>query len=374
MRLGVLTSSRADYSIYTPLLRRIREHTDWHCGLLVFGTHLSSAHGCTISAIRQDGFSIDHTIETMPLDDSPGGIARAMGKTMDQFSHVWEQDNYDLLIALGDRFEMFAAVASAVPFNLKVAHISGGETTLGAIDDAFRHSISHMSWMHFAAAEPYRQRLVAMLGHDRRVHNTGALAVDTLCATPWLSREEFRERWGIDLDEKFILITVHPETVSYECNREHMVELGRALEELRDYHLVITMPNADTMGNLIREHWTLLSERHPHVTRVENFGTRGYLTAMHRCEMMLGNTSSGFVEAEFFPKPVINLGERQRGRILTPNIQSIPFERSAILGAVRRAEAMTGLVRSGLYGDGHAAERMVRQMAEGMGVPLKRVP
>ncbi|MFA5264721.1 MAG: UDP-N-acetylglucosamine 2-epimerase, partial [Opitutaceae bacterium] len=341
----------------------IRAETDWSLGILAFGTHLSDKFGRTVNEIEKDGFAIEHAVETMPTDDSPGGIARSMAATLAAFAPIWEVESYDLVLALGDRFEMFAAVASALPFNLKVAHIAGGETTIGAIDNAFRHCITHMACLHFTTTEAYRRRVIELIGHDRGVFNTGSLSVDTLSRAPWIGRGDFKARWGIDLAEPYILITVHPETVSFERNRDYIREVVTALTMIAGYRFVVTMPNADTMGGMIREQWHSFAKENPSVCLIENFGTTGYLTAMRHSTLMLGNTSSGFAEAEFFPKPVVNLGERQRGRIVTPNIINCPFISGEIVAAVQTASAMRGLSRSDVYGDGNAAEKMIGHMA-----------
>lgn len=366
-KIGVLTSSRADYSIYRPLLARIREETDWTLSLLVFGTHLSGKFGCTEQEIRKDGFTIEHALDTIPPDDTPAGIAQAMAKTMAAFAPVWQRGGYDLVLALGDRYEMFAAVAAALPFNLRVGHIAGGETTLGAIDNAFRHSITHMARLHFTTAEAYRLRVIELIGQADGVQNTGALSIDTLSRTKWIEPAEFKARWGVDLHEPYILITVHPETVSFERNRDYMREVLSALRQIRGYRFVVTMPNADTMGEVIRQQWKAFAPTCAAVRLVENFGTERYVTAMKHCALMLGNTSSGFAEAEYFPKPVVNLGERQRGRIVTENIVNCPFVAAEIVAAVRRAAAMTMRPSSGIYGRGDAAERIVGLMAEALG-------
>jgi GDP/UDP-N,N'-diacetylbacillosamine 2-epimerase (hydrolysing) len=359
-RIGILTSSRADYSIYRPLLQRLEDQAAWDSQLLVFGTHLSQRYGYTVQAIERDGYTIARRLDTMPADDSPGALSLAMAKTIAAFSPVWAENSYDLVLALGDRYEMFAAVASSVPFNIPVAHIAGGESTLGAIDDVFRHSITAMARLHFTTAEAYRKRVVELKGSEKGVYNTGALNYDSLKSLNWLSRDAFLNAWGIDITLPYILITVHPETVSYEGNLRHMDELIAALDKVRDQHLVVTMPNADTMGGMIRERWKALAARNPKLVLVESFGTEGYLTAMKHCSLMLGNTSSGFVEAAYFPKPVINLGERQRGRLVTPNIIECPFETQAILNAIDQAESRGALACSGIYGDGHAAEKIVQ--------------
>lgn len=365
MRIAVLTSSRADYSIYKPLLEQIKkQESDWVLELIVFGTHLSEKYGYTANAIVQDGFTIAHKVETMPSGDSPAAIAYAMGTTIQKFSEVWRDSRYDLVFALGDRYEMFAAVAASLPFNIQVAHIHGGETTLGAIDNAFRHSISHMAKYHFVSSEAYKVRLAEILGHTENSYNVGALSFDNLSGLQLFTKEEFKERYKIDLNNPTILITFHPETVSYDKNKGYADELIDTLREISGYQYLITMPNADTTGLAIREKLIDFSKANKNVFLYENLGTVGYLSAMKHCSFLVGNTSSGFIEASYFPKWVINLGSRQKGRITTPNIIQVPFHKKEILEAINKIKASGEPERVDIYGDGLAAGKIVKIIKE----------
>lgn len=359
MKIGVLTSSRADYSIYLPLLRRLAVDPFFETAIIAFGTHLSPAHGMTVEAIEGDGFENITRVDTFMESEDPRGISLAMAKTMTAFADLWSSERYDLVFCMGDRFEMFAACAASVPFNIRLAHIHGGERTEGAIDEAFRHSITHMSDLHFASAEPYLERILELRGRDAKAYNAGALSIDNLKGLELLSKAAFRARFGIDLDLPTILITFHPETVGYSSNVSHMDELVSALREAEGYQLVITMPNADTTGQMVRRRWKDFAAECQRVRLVESFGTIGYLSCMKHCSFMLGNTSSGFIEASFFPKYVVNLGSRQRGRILTPNIRNCQIERDDILSCIEGFSSFSPSSSAGIYGDGHAAERMV---------------
>lgn len=358
MKIGVLSSSRADYSIYFPLLTALKNDPFFDPEILAFGTHLSQPHGHTLDQIVADGFLV-RRIEAIPTGDAPADISRTMGNTMLAFAALWPAGKYDLLLCLGDRYEMFAAVSSAVPFTIPIAHIHGGETTLGAIDNAFRHAITAMATYHFTTTDVYRNRVVELTGLAENVYNVGALSIDNLSHLLLLTKAEFFQQFGIDLDRPTILITFHPETVSFGRNKEYVAELVGALEKLPDYQLVITMPNADTMGSYVRQHLRAFIDQHPNAVGVESFGTIGYLSCMKYCRFMLGNTSSGFVEASFFPKYVINLGSRQEGRILTPNIINCAIETQSILDAVRKVEKAAAPAPVTMYGNGTAAEQII---------------
>lgn len=367
MKIAVLTSSRADYSIYKPLLELIaRQEKEWQLEIIAFGTHLSEKYGYTVEAIVKDGFAIAHRLDTMPYSDSPSAIVESMGRTMQLFSNVWKNSSYDLVLALGDRYEMFAAVAAAVPFNIRIAHLHGGETTLGAIDNAFRHGISHMSKIHFASSEVYQKRLEELLDEKDHIYNVGALSFDNLTKLELYSPEEFQTRFKIDLNQPTVLITIHPETISFERNEQYTDVLLEVLSEIKGYQYLITMPNADTMGLSIRKKLIRYAEGNPAVFLVESLGTIGYLSAMKHCSFMMGNTSSGFIEASFFPKWVINLGNRQKGRILTPNIIQADFDKQQILEAINKLHTSGAPEKTEVYGEGNTAQKIIQIIKENL--------
>lgn len=359
MKVGILTSSRADYGIYLPLLRLMKSDPFFDEEILVFGSHLSEKYGYTVRQIEADGFEISRQFNTAPENDSPSGIVQSMAKTMTAFSTLWDRETYDLIIALGDRYEMFSAVASALPFNIPVAHIHGGETTLGAIDNAFRHSITGMSDLHFASCEEYKIRVEEIKGSKDGIFNVGALSIDNLAGMKFLTLEEFYEKYNIDLRKPTILFTYHPETVSYRRNEEYIRTIIEVLGELKEYQIIITMPNADTSGILIRDYLNTFIKSHPDAIGVESFGTVGYLSCMKYCTLMLGNSSSGFVEASWFPKPVINIGDRQKGRVLTSNIITCPINATELLKAIKGIRSIPLVPNGNFYGDGDAAGEIV---------------
>lgn len=358
-KLALLTSSRADYSLYRPLIEELHQAEDMSLEVIAFGTHLSEKYGHTIDAIRKDGLA-PRCVETPISGGDAEVVSRNMGGTVEAFSHFWAENSYDLIVCLGDRYEMFSAVSASVPFNIPVAHIAGGETTLGAIDEKFRHCLSIFSQLHFTSAEAYKNKVVAMLGSEVGVYNTGSLSIDNLSKLPLLSVDEFKVQFGIDLNTPTILVTFHPETVDLQSNRSALQQLTHCLQQLTDYQIVVTLPNADTMGDVIREGILTLAKSHPHVIAVESFGTIGYLSCMKHCAMMLGNTSSGFVEAAYFPKYVINLGNRQSGRIVTENILTTPVDCEAMLAQVKKVQSLPPSTAKNPYGDGSAAKRMCR--------------
>jgi len=335
IRVGVLTSSRADFGIYLPLLKALQKEEAFHLELIVFGTHLSKFHGYTVEQIEREGFKIAKRIESLLLGDTPSAIASAYGLTALKFAEYWQENeqNFDVVFALGDRFEMAAAVAASIPFGIKIAHLYGGETTLGAIDNIYRHSISLASQLHFVGAEFFAKRLNQLLDDEKAsIYNVGSLSLENLKNIDFLSVEAFKNKWQIDLNIKTILVTVHPETVAYQKNLAYCEETIKALEQLaNEFQIVITMPNADTAGMVFREAFETLAKKQQSIKIIENFGTQSYFTCMKYAKLMVGNTSSGIVEAASFQKYVLNLGDRQKDRLCGENVIHVPFNHDLIV-------------------------------------------
>jgi GDP/UDP-N,N'-diacetylbacillosamine 2-epimerase (hydrolysing) len=363
MKIGVLTSSRADFGIYFPLLDLIRKTNDLELEIIAFGTHLREEYGYTVNEILNAGFEVKHQIKTPVDNDKAKDVSSSIGATASLFATFWEQEKFDLVFALGDRYEMFAAVAAASPFSIEIAHIHAGETTLGAIDNSYRHSISLMSKYLFVTTDTYKKRAAEIIENDQNVFNVGALSIDNLVKQELYSVTEFKDLFSIDMQIPSILITFHPETVNFKQNINYVEELIEALKVLKEsYQLVITMPNSDTMGNKIREKLINFGTGLKEVKMIESFGMKGYLSCMKYCEFLLGNTSSGFVEAAFFPKKVINLGKRQEGRIITNNICTTEISKESILKAVEEIKGRDISNDTNVYGDGKASEKIINTL------------
>lgn len=355
----VLTSSRADYSNYLPLLKKLRSDAFFDLKIIAFGTHISEKYGNTVNAIYNDGFDVAYKLETVLPENDPKSIAKSMALTIEKFASVWakEINNIDLVICLGDRYEMFAAVSSTVPFNIPVAHLYGGDTTLGAIDDAFRHAITVMSEYHFTSLESSANRVAQLTGTSDNIYTVGSLSLDNLHDIQLLTKEEFKKQFQIDLASP-ILLTFHPETVAYTKNKEYIDELIAAMETVNQ-QIIITMPNADTMGQLIREALLKFAANKNNVHVVESLGTVGYFSCISHCDFMIGNSSSGIVEAASFAKYVINLGNRQQGRIAGNNVIHCEIQRDKITETIKRIKTLPRLSGYNIYGDGKAADKII---------------
>jgi len=333
IKIGVLTSSRADYGIYLPLLKKLKKDKQIELTIIAFGTHLSKIHGHTISEIIAAEFEKIDTIESLLISDSANGIASSYALTATKFAEYWKYNkDYDLVFALGDRYEMAAAVTASIPYKIKFAHIHGGETTLGAIDNIYRHSISLTSYYHFVSTAQFGQRLERLLDIPENIHHIGSLSLENIVDLNLLTIDEFNEKWNIDLSIEAILVTVHPETVNYKLNEGYCKELINSLKVLSNkYQLIITMPNADTSGLIYRNSLEKLAKENRAIKLIENFGTQSYFTCMKYSKLVLGNSSSGILEAASFNKYVINIGDRQKGRLTNLNVIHVPFITEQIL-------------------------------------------
>lgn len=365
--IGVVTVARSDYGIYLPVLRRIQADPDLRLHLIVAGTHLSPDFGLTVREIERDGFPIGDRVEMLLASDTPEGIAKSTGLGVIGFAQSYARYRPDILLVLGDRFEMHAAVVAALPFKIPVAHIHGGELTLGAIDDALRHSITKMSHLHFVATEDYARRVVQMGEEPWRVVVSGSPSLDTLLSTHLLSRKELERRYKLDLAQPFLLVTYHPVTLEFEQLEMQVSELLAALEEV-DMGVVFTYPNADTRSRTVIQMIREFAATHPRAQVVVNLGTPGYTSVMQFAAAMVGNSSSGIIEAASFKLPVVNVGTRQQGRTRAKNVIDVGYGRAEIVAGIRKAlspefhASLADLVNP--YGDGHAAERIVQRLKE----------
>lgn len=361
MKIGVLTSSRADYGIYLPLLEKLKEDDFFSLEIIAFGTHLSKSHGYTVTAIKEDGYEQVHEISSLLSNDNEQSIATSYGLTVLKFADFWASHTYDLVLCLGDRFEMSAAVQAGIPFGVKFGHIHGGETTLGAIDNVYRHQITLVSVLHFAAADNFQEKIRNLIGGEDGIFSVGSISLDNIAHFKPIEKKVFYDKFSLP-DEAFALVTFHPETVGAEDNYEYAVEMRSAMEQIcKDLYLVITMPNADTLGSIFREEIIKLHSAYPErIMLIENFGKVNYFSAMYYSQLLLGNTSSGIIEAASFNKYVVNVGDRQKGRAQSNNIFDVPFKADDICLAVAKAAQQGGYKGNNIYYKNGAVSAIVK--------------
>lgn len=365
--LGVVTTSRADYGIYLPVLRRIQAEPSLALRLLVTGMHLLPRFGMTVEAIEADGLEVAERVATLSDSDDPRAIAESMARGTAGFAEVFARSRPDILVVLGDRFEMHAAAIAALPFKIPVAHIHGGELTEGAIDDALRHSMTRLSHLHFVATREYGRRLVQMGEEPWRVTVSGSPSLDNLATVKRLPPAELESRFGLCVTPDTLLVTFHSTTLEFEDAGRQAEELLAALKA-SGRPIVFTMPNADTGGQAIREHIRSFLRAAPSARAVESLGTEGYFSVLALCGAMVGNSSSGLLEAPSFGLPVVNVGNRQRGRVRGGNVIDVGYGREEIGEGILRAtdpafrKSLQGMANP--YGDGKAAPRIVAKLAE----------
>lgn len=335
-KVCVITGTRAEYGLLRWVMEGIKEDPTFTLQVIATGMHLSPEFGLTYKAIEQDGFTIDRKIEMLTSSDTPVGIAKSIGLGMIGFADALHEMRPDLIVVLGDRFEIFSAVSAALIECIPVAHLHGGETTEGAFDEALRHSITKMSHLHFVAAEAYRQRVIQLGESPDRVFLVGGLGVDVIKQSQLLDRVALEASLDFKLGQKNLLITFHSTTLEMSTAEEQMQGLLDALETLKDVHLIFTMPNADTDGRLLISMIQSFVDRHPNARAYSSMGQLRYLSCIAQVDGVVGNSSSGLTEVPTFKKGTINIGDRQRGRLQAASVINCEPTKASITNALKR--------------------------------------
>jgi len=362
--VGVVTVARSDFGIYRPVLDAIERCAELDLRLIVAGMHLAPEFGSTEHEIECAGYRIADRVEMLLSSDTPLGTAKSIGLGVIGFAESYTRSRPDLLIVLGDRFEMHAAALAALPLGIPVAHIHGGEVTEGAIDDALRHGISKIAHLHFVSTEAYRERLERMGEEPWRITVSGAPSLDNLKTMSLLEASELERLVHLSFPIPPLLVTMHPITREPEGSHK---QLSVLLDVLRDVSrpVIFTLPNADAGGRAFIRDIQQFVAQHDNSVLVDNLGTKGYFSAMRHAAAMIGNSSSGIIEAASFALPVVNIGSRQKGRLHPSNVIDVADGESAI--AVRAAldRALSESFRASVsnfsnpYGDGDSARRIV---------------
>lgn len=336
--LCVVTGTRAEYGLLRTLIGEIDADPELRLQLLVTGMHLSEDHGSTWREIESDGFAIDRKVDMRLEEDTPGGIARSIGRGVAGMADALGELEPDMAVLLGDRFEVLAAAVAAVTAGIPLAHIHGGETTEGAFDESFRHAVTKMSHLHFTSTEAYRRRVIQLGEQPHRVFHTGAPGLDNLERMELLGRDAFADSIGFQLHPRNLLITFHPETLEPGAQEKHFRALLEAADALDDCGLIFTLPNADTGGRGLIAMVERYVEAHPdRACAFASLGQRRYLSALRHVDAVAGNSSSALIEAPSFGTPAVNVGSRQDGRIKPGNVIDCVPEREAIAEALDTA-------------------------------------
>ncbi|MDE6531940.1 MAG: UDP-N-acetylglucosamine 2-epimerase (hydrolyzing) [Muribaculaceae bacterium] len=332
-KICFITGTRADYGIMAPLMRAVKDSGMADLSVIATNMHLSPDYGMTVDEITADGFSIDARVESLLAADSPSATVKSMGLTQIGLADAFARINPELVVILGDRYEMLAAASAALIFRIPVAHLYGGETTEGAYDDSIRHAITKLSWLHFTSTEFYAKRIIQMGEDPARVKWVGALGVENISNEDFMSLEELEESIGFRLGEKFLVATFHPATASPGEERQQTIALLDALEDAltNGFRILFTMPNSDTGGKTVAALIKTWAASHPgDVAAVESLGRRRYFSALRHASAVVGNSSSGLIEAPSFGIPTLNIGDRQKGRARGASVLDVAADVSEI--------------------------------------------
>ncbi len=362
-RISVVTGTRAEFGLLRWLMELVRDDASLELQVIATGMHLSPEFGMTYREIEQAGFEIDAKVEMLMSADTATGVTKSIGLGVIGFADAIARLRPDVIVVLGDRFEIFAAATAALIARIPVAHLHGGETTEGAFDEAIRHSITKMSHLHFVAAEHYRQRVIQLGEHPERVFLVGGLGIDAIKRTAPLLRDELEASIGFQLRARNLLITFHPVTLEGQSSAQQMSALLDALDELQDTGLIFTMPNADTGGRELAAMLQAYVSTRPHACLHASLGQLRYLSCMHLVDGVVGNSSSGLAEAPSLGVGTIDIGDRQKGRLAAssvihckPLVDDIRMALKALFEPAFRA----ALPRThNPYGNGGASEKIV---------------
>lgn len=363
-KICVVTGTRAEYGLLRPLIDKIDKDDELDLQLVVTGMHLSPEFGLTYKQIEEDGYQINEKIEILLSSDTPIGISKSIGLGLISFSECFERLKPDMIIVLGDRFEIFSAVTAAYVAKVPVAHLHGGETTEGAFDESFRHSITKMSYLHFTSTEEYRKRVIQLGEHPSRVFNVGAIGIENIKNMKLLSKEELEKKLNFTFGEKTALVTFHPVTLETSTSKKQFQNLLDALDEIENLKIIFTKTNADTDGRIINkmidEYVNLNKDK---ATAFTSMGQLLYLSTMKYVDVVIGNSSSGIIEAPTFKVPTVNIGDRQKGRIQAESIINCKPEKEDILKAIKTALSsdFKNIIRNikNPYGEGKVSEKII---------------
>ena len=362
-KICVITGTRAEYGLLRWVMQGIKDDPELTLQIIATGMHLSPEFGLTYREIEKDGFQIDRKVEMLTSSDTPVGIGKSMGLGLIGFAEALNELSPDLIVILGDRFEIFAAVAAALVARIPVAHLHGGEATEGLIDEAIRHSITKMSHLHFVAAEEYRQRVIQLGEQPERVFLVGGLGIDSIKRLKLLDRAELEASLDFKLGQKNLLITFHPVTLETATAVDQMEELLAALAELKNTQLIFTLPNADTDGRALMKMVEQFVAQHPNARAYTSLGQLRYLSCIAQVDGVVGNSSSGLAEVPSFKKGTINIGDRQRGRLQAASVINCEPTRQSIEAALKRLYfddfqvSLSQVLNP--YGEGGASEKII---------------
>ena len=368
-KICIVSGSRAEFGLLRFVIEGVKNSSLLDLQLIVTGMHLSTEYGLTYKEIEKCGFKIDKKIETVLASDTPSSITKSTGLGLIGCAQSFEELNPDCVVILGDRYEVFACALAALFFKIPIVHIHGGELTRGSFDDSIRHSITKMSWFHFVASEEYKNRVIQLGENPKNIRNVGGLGVDSIKRLKLLKKNELKLKKAINFGERNLLITFHPSTLEIKSSKKQIENLISSLNEIKNCYFIFTMPNADTdskiIKNVIKE---FVNKNKNRAISFTSLGQRKYLSVLQFVDAVVGNSSSGLLEAPSFKIGTINIGKRQDGRMKSKSIIDCDPTKRSISSALKKLfskdfkETLKSVENP--YGDGNASSNIIDFLEE----------
>lgn len=367
--ISILTASRAEYGLLKPIIKKLYLIEEVDVRIVVTGMHLSPEFGLTYKEIEHDGFKIDKKIDILLSSGSTVAVSKSMGLAMIGFAEYFAELKPDLLIVLGDRYETLAACCAATNERIPIAHLHGGEATEGLIDEAFRHSITKMSYLHFTSTDEYKKRVIQLGEDPKRVFNVGAIGIEVINNLNYLSKRELEKSLDFNINKKLVLLTFHPVTLEDNTAEEQLTAILEALDMIEDIQIIITKANSDMGGNVInRIIDNYVEQRKERCVAFESLGQLRYLSAIKHSEFVIGNSSSGIIEVPSLKKPTINIGDRQKGRVQCESVINCEPIQTEIVRSIKIA--LSNEFKNNLeniqnpYGYGDTSDKIIKEILE----------
>lgn len=361
--ITILTATRAEYGLLSPIISALKQLKEIEVKIVVTGAHLSPEFGLTYKEIEKDGFKIDRKIEMLLSSDTPSAITKSMGIAMISFADYFAENKPDALLVLGDRYETLAVCCAAMNERIPIIHMYGGETTEGAVDEAIRHAITKMSYLHLTSTEEYRKRVIQLGENPDRVFNVGAIGIENILKQKLLQKEDLEKSLNFKLNKPYAVVTFHPVTLEVSNACEQCSELLHAFDKHPEMKYIITKANADRDGRIINKMLDEYAVLHENVLVKESLGMVRYLSALKYAEMVIGNSSSGLLEVPSFGIPTINIGDRQKGRIQARSVINCKPKVGEICAAINKANSLDFknmcINMDNPYGDGNTTFKVV---------------
>lgn len=362
-KICILTATRAEYGLLKPIIIKLMGVSEFDVRVVVTGAHLSPEFGLTYKEIEDDGIKIDKKIEILLSSDTPASISKSMGLAMISFADYFEELMPDMLLVLGDRYETLAVSCVAMNQRIPIAHLYGGEITEGAVDESIRHAITKLGYLHFTSTEEYRNRVIQLGENPDRVFCVGAIGIENILNEKLLSKGELEYSIDFKLDKPYAVVTFHPVTLENSSAEEQFQELLTACKQCKDMKFIFTKANADTDGRIINKMIDRFVEENENVVSFPSLGVVRYLSALKYCSIVIGNSSSGLLEAPSFGIPTINIGDRQKGRLQASSVMNCKPTKREILDSMELAISGEFLEKArktkNPYGDGNTSSKIV---------------